>query len=184
MNALAQPAVSFTSPLESEGSLMVNATSFRNAMCRLGAAVNVITTNGEAGRAGFTATAVCSVSDEPPTVLICVNRNSQAGAAIRSNGVVCVNVLRADDNPIADMFSGRAGIWGEERFDCGDWTTLATGAPVLQSALVALDCRVSEIKDVGSHCLCLASVEAIHQGEEGSALMYFQRRYGALLAAA
>lgn len=51
---------------------------YRNAMARLGAAVNIVTTDGVAGRAGFAATAVCSVSDNPPTLLVCLNRNASA----------------------------------------------------------------------------------------------------------
>jgi flavin reductase len=162
----------------------VSASLFRDAMCCFGAAVNVVTTDGELGRAGFTATAVCSVSDEPPTILICVLRSSQAGIALRKNGVLCVNVLRADDLLVADTFAGRSGIWGEDRFRSGAWGSMTTRAPVLQTALAALDCRVFETKDVGSHCVFLAHVEAIHIGKDGSPLLYFQRRYGTLSEAA
>ncbi len=162
---------------------MVSESSFREAMSRLGAAVNVVTTDGPCGRTGFTATAVCSVSDNPPTILVCVHRSSQAGVVLRQNGVLCVNVLRADDIAVADTFAGRSATYGEKRFSFGTWRQLSTGAPALQSALVALDCRISEATEVGSHCVCLARVEAIHEGEQGAALMYFQRRYGMLAAA-
>ncbi|NYT69222.1 flavin reductase [Pusillimonas noertemannii] len=162
---------------------MVSNTSFRDAMSRLGAAVNVVTTDGTGGRAGFTATAVCSVSDEPPTVLVCVHCNSQAGITLRENGLLCINVLRAGDNAVADTFAGRSGVYGNDRFGSGEWYQLSTGAPVLKSALIALDCRIFETQKVGSHCVCLARVEAIHEGHQGPALMYFQRRYSALEAA-
>jgi flavin reductase len=68
-------------------------TEFRNAMAQLGSAVSVITTDGPAGKFGFTASAVCSVTDQPPTLLVCMNRNSWAHAHFKQNGVLCVNVL-------------------------------------------------------------------------------------------
>jgi flavin reductase len=73
----------------------VASQDYRDAMARLGAAVNIVTTDGRAGRAGFTASAVCSVTDNPPTLLVCMNRGSSAYACVRENGVVCVNVLSA-----------------------------------------------------------------------------------------
>ena len=68
---------------------------FREAMSRLGAAVHVITTAGPGGKAGATATAVCSVSDAPPTLLMCLNRRSQTNPAVVENGVFCINTLGA-----------------------------------------------------------------------------------------
>src|ERR1700761_9662778 len=94
----------------------VEPPAFREAMARLGAAVHVVTTAGPAGKTGFTATAVCSVSDAPPTVLVCINRKSQNGLVMRENGVFCVNTLGADAEPIADMFAGRTGAQAEGRF--------------------------------------------------------------------
>src|SRR6266850_2849857 len=82
---------------------------FREAMSRLGAAVHVVTTAGPAGKTGFTATAVCSVSDAPPTLLVCLNRKSAGGPMMRENGVFCVNTLGADAEALADMFAGRTG---------------------------------------------------------------------------
>src|ERR1700754_4437328 len=74
----------------------VEGTQFREAMSRLGAAVHVITTDGVAGMTGFTATAVSSVSDQPPTLLVCLNRRSQITSVLRENGVFCVNTLGAE----------------------------------------------------------------------------------------
>src|SRR5712671_7170405 len=104
---------------------------FREAMSRLGAAVHVVTTAGSAGKTGFTATAMCSVSDAPPTILVCINRKSTGGPMMRENGAFCVNTLGADAEPLADMFAGRTGAQSEARFQLGAWGTLTTGAPVL-----------------------------------------------------
>ena len=84
----------------------VDAAPFREAMSRLGAAVHVITTAGPGGKAGATATAVCSVSDAPPTLLMCLNRRSQTNPVVVENGVFCVNTLGAGEAEIADLFAG------------------------------------------------------------------------------
>ena len=155
----------------------VDVQAFRDAMCRLGAAVHVVTTDGPAGKTGFTATAVCSVSDSPATLLICLNRGATSLAAMRGNGVFCVNTLRAGEENIADTFAGRTKVAREERFNVAQWTTLATGSPVLTSAVVAFDCRVREVKSVASHDVYFGIVEAIHSGAPGAALVYHDRAY-------
>src|SRR6185436_2124155 len=94
---------------------------FREAMSRLGAAVHVITTAGPGGKAGATATAVSSVSDSPPTLLMCLNRRSNTNPSVVENGVFCVNTLGAADAEIADLFAGRTGIGGSDRFATGQW---------------------------------------------------------------
>lgn len=156
----------------------VEQKAFRDAMSRLGAAVHVITTDGPSGKTGFTATAVCSVSDAPPTLLICINRGATSMPILRGNGVFCVNTLRAGDEIVADTFAGRTKVAREERFDTGHgWVTLATGSPVLNTAVVACDCRVIEVKAVASHDIYFGMVEAIHQGPPGPALVYHDRLY-------
>ena len=155
----------------------VDPKAFREAMSRLGAAVHVVTTAGPAGKTGFTATAMCSVSDAPPTILVCINRKSTGGPLMRENGVFCVNTLGADAEPIADMFAGRTGAQTEARFALGTWGTLATGAPVLADAVVALDCRVLEVKAVASHYVVFGAVEAVRMGALGPALVYHDRAY-------
>jgi flavin reductase len=154
----------------------VDAAAFRDAMSRLGAAVHVVTSAGPAGTTGFTATAVASVSDQPATLLVCLNRRSNSAPQLSANGVFCVNTLRADEEAIADLFAGRTGNRAE-RFATGEWTTLATGAPVLATAVVAFDCRVIEIKAVASHNVIFGAVEAIRQGPPGAALVYHERAY-------
>jgi flavin reductase len=157
--------------------LTVAPTLFREAMSRLGAAVHVVTTAGPGGKTGFTATAVCSVSDAPPTILVCLNRRSRGGPVLRENGVFCVNTLGAEGETIADMFAGRTGVANAERFEAGRWTTLKTGAPVMTDAVIAFDCRVVEIKAVASHNVIFGAVEDIRLGPAGPALVYHERAY-------
>ena len=149
---------------------------FREAMSRLGAAVHVVTT-GPAGKAGFTATAVTSVSDQPATLLVCLNRRSQVTPILQENRVLCINTLRAGGDPVADLFAGRTGVPMAERFAGMDWMSLDTGAPVLPSAVIAFDCRVIEVKAVGTHNVIIAGVVALRLGEPGPALVYHERAY-------
>ena len=155
----------------------VEAAAFREAMSRLGAAVHVVTTAGPGGKTGATATAVCSVSDAPPTLLMCLNRRSQTNPVVIENGVFCVNTLGDSGAEIADIFAGRTCVQGSDRFATGDWTVLATGSPVLSTAVVAFDCRILEVRAVASHNVFFGAVEAVRLGPTGPALVYHERAY-------
>ena len=110
---------------------MVDVNQFRNAMALLGGAVSVITTDGPAGRFGFTASAVCSVTDAPPTLLVCMNRASYSNEQFKANGALCVNVLSGEQEHEAKVFAGMVeGVHGEARFQHGQWRALG---PVRQS---------------------------------------------------
>jgi flavin reductase len=148
---------------------------YRDAMARLGAAVSIITTDGPGGRAGFTASAVCSVTDEPPTLLVCLNRSASVYDAFRANGVVAVNVLGHGQQTLSNLFGGKNPL--DERFAAGHWHQQVTGAPALDDALVAFDCRVVDTSQVGSHAILVCEVLAIRSGEPGQGLMYFERAY-------
>jgi flavin reductase (DIM6/NTAB) family NADH-FMN oxidoreductase RutF len=153
----------------------VDSSVFREAMSRLGAAVHVVTTDGPGGKGGFTATAVCAVSDNPSMLLACLNRKSQSTQIFPRNGVLCVNTLGADQEAVAAMFSGRTPM--DERFRAPGWIVLKTGSPVLTTAVVAFDCRIVEVKAVATHNVLIAGVEAIHLGPGGPALVYHERAY-------
>lgn len=156
----------------------VSRPDFREAMARLGAAVSVITSDGVAGRAGLTASAVCSVTDDPATVLVCINRNSNQNATIKANGVLCVNVLSAAQKEISNVFAGLTGATtAEERFGAGTWSRLETGAPVLSGSVVSLDCEIEEVLEKGTHSVFFAAIRAIRLGEHAPALIWWQRDY-------
>src|ERR1700688_3411261 len=155
----------------------VDAAAFRDAMSRLGAAVHVVTTAGPGGKTGFTATAVCSVTDQPAMLLVCLNRRSNSAPLLAQNGVFCVNTLGAAESKLADIFAGRSGVHLEERFSVGEWVTLKTGSPVLTTAVVAFDCRTVEIKAVASHNVIFGAVQAVRLGPSGPALVYHDRAY-------
>jgi flavin reductase (DIM6/NTAB) family NADH-FMN oxidoreductase RutF len=162
-----------------EGSPPVSVEAFRAGMSRLGAAVNIVTTDGPAGKHGITASAVCSVTDSPPTLLVCVNRSSSAHDIIVGNGTLCVNVLGHGHEQLAMLF-GRPGVDPSERFAVDRWTTLVTGAPRLQDATVAFDCRVIDRHAVGTHSVIFSEVVGIATAASGQGLVYFDRHFHAL----
>ena len=155
---------------------MVEATDFRNAMSLLTSAVNVVTTMGDSGRHGFTASAVCSVTDTPPTLLVCMNRSSRSYTNFIENKVLCVNVLSTDQANLSNAFAS-SKFSSEQRFEQGKWTELETGSPVLQDALVSFDCEIGQIHEVGTHTILICPIVAIQQNQEDQALVYFNRAY-------
>lgn len=154
---------------------------YRHAMSRLAAAVNIITSEGPAGRAGFTASAVCSVTDEPPTLLVCLNRNASVYQAVRANGVLCVNSLAPGQQDLSNLFGGKTAM--ADRFGAASWTSGVTGSPLLAAATVSFDCRITSSAEVGSHDVLFCEVLAIHVGDTAHGLVYFDRRYHEILPA-
>lgn len=155
---------------------MIETQEFRNGMAMLSGAVNVITTGGSEGLAGFTATAVCSVTDQPPTLLVCMNRSSYAHRFFTANGVLCVNLLGADQQGLSGLFADRE-VSMEQRFQRAAWRALETGSPALDDALVSFDCRISQIHEVGSHSIFYCEVVQMRQSDPRPGLVYFNRNY-------
>ena len=155
----------------------VDPTQFREAMSQLGAAVHVVTTAGPAGMAGFTATAVVSVSDQPRD-LAGVPQPAQPVLAdpAREPRALRQHVARRRRHD-RRRIRGRTSVPMVQRFDSGTWTALSTGAPVLTDAVVAFDCRVIEVKAVATHNVVFAGVVAVRRGKPGPALVYHERAY-------
>jgi len=154
----------------------VSKTEFRNAMARVCSPVNVITTAGPAGRGGVTATAMCSVSDEPPTLLVCINNKSTQTKLFQTNGKFCVNVLSAEHQNLAGIFAGSVTKM-DDRFVSTEWIEIENKLPALKSAMVSFACEVIDIQRVASHNIMIGRVFQIHQRADGSPLLYFDRHY-------
>lgn len=154
---------------------MIEASDFKNGMALLTTAVSVVTTKGTSGAHGFTASAVCSVTDTPPTLLVCMNHTSRSHAHFIENKTLSVNVLGAQHESISNTFASK--LCSEERFEQGSWTELTTGAPVLEDALVSFDCEIEQIQQVGTHSIFMCRVVAIKQSQQEESLIYFNRAY-------
>lgn len=136
----------------------LNPEMFRKAMRSLAAGVNIICTQHDGERSGLTATAVCSVSADPPSLLVCVNRNGDAHDKISRSGILSVNVLSSEQEQLAKRFAGADGAKGADKFSTARWGTLKTGAPILKDALASFDCEVVERVHAGSHSVFICRV--------------------------
>ena len=152
---------------------------FRDAMACLGAAVNIITTDGPAGQAGFTASAVCSVTDSPPTLLVCLNRGASVWPVFNDNRTLCVNTLNAGQESLSNLFGGKTPM--AERFAAARWQTGDTGCPRLDDALASFDCRISQVVSVGTHDILFCEIVAITRHPVPQGLVWFDRGYHALM---
>ncbi len=157
-----------------------DSAQFREAMSRVAASVHIVATDGPAGLGGLTATSFASISADPPMLLFCIHKGSPTADRMLENGVFCVNELRPEHQPLADVFAGRGGHRLEERFSAGGWGKLSTGAPALEGALASFDCRLVEAKEVGTHLIMIGAVEAVAYGEATEALAYVHRAYRSL----
>ncbi|WP_342364140.1 flavin reductase family protein [Terrarubrum flagellatum] len=147
-------------------------------MRNVAGAVSIVTASVDGRCAGLTATSLTALSADPPTIIVCVNRAASAWPTIQRAGRFAINVLAARHQSIADRFAGRGGHKGEERFAEGDWTTLITGAPILQGTLATLDCEIEEAIDRHSHTILIGRVKAIQASQEEGALLYWRGLYG------
>jgi flavin reductase (DIM6/NTAB) family NADH-FMN oxidoreductase RutF len=151
---------------------------FREGMSRVAGAVHLVATDGPAGRAGFTATAVTPVTDDPPSLLVCVNTSGRSAKALLANGAFAVSTLASDDQSLAELFAGRSPA--EDRFAAGEWQRGATGSPLLATALVSFDCRISDARVVATHHVIIAEILEIRLGRSRSPLIYQGRLYHGL----
>ena len=155
----------------------VTVDAFRAAMSCVASSVSVVTSDGPAGRAGMTVSSMCSVSDDPPSVLVCVNRNAQASEIIQTNGSLCVNVLHEDQDYVSVAFSDDYLDANVDLFVSGDWDRLQTGSPALIPALVNLDCRIEESLLFGTHYILVGVITSVRINASGQPLIYAGRRY-------
>jgi flavin reductase (DIM6/NTAB) family NADH-FMN oxidoreductase RutF len=158
--------------------MSIDLDSFKTGMRWLASGVCLITTvDGAGARQGLTATAVCSVSAVPPTLLCCINRNSSSHAAIRAAGVFAVNVLCVDDRVLAERFGSPIG--SDAKFSEGLWQVGVTGAPLLESALASFDCRIAHAVEVATHGILFGEIQAIKLRQTtAKPLLYAQGAYG------
>lgn len=148
----------------------------REAMRLVAGAVSVVTAGLGDARTGATVTTAHSLSVDPQTMLVSINLGSSTWPAIERFGHFCVNVLHADQKGVADRFAGRGGIKGADRYVGSLWSTIATGAGVLDGALASIDCEVEHVVKRHSHALVIGAVRGA-VARPGPALLYRQGQY-------
>ena len=150
--------------------------AFKEAMGRFAGAVNAITTEEHGQPSGLIATAVCSLSFAPPSILACVNKGASSHNAIVRRGVFAVNLLSPKLAEVASLFQKEKG---SARFAPGLWRAGRTGSPMLIGAPLSLDCTLANVYDGFSHSILIGLVEKVELGEGDAhhSLLWQGRRY-------
>ena len=157
----------------------VDAQEFKIGMRQLTAGVTIVTTAIGGERRGLTATAVCSLSAEPPSLLACVNREAGAHDPTLQSRVFCVNLLADHHTELASIFANNDRT--DERFLNGDWGILETGAPVLMDSLASFDCILGQTMKADTHTVLTGRVQAVRSNEKLHPLLYSQGRFGSFV---
>ncbi len=159
----------------------ISSKDYRGGLRHFASGVTLVSTRHGHARAGLTATAVCSVTAEPPRLVIFVNKEVAASHLIMQSGALCVNVMAAEQEEIAKAFAGMIpDATGDKRFDYGQWDELVTGVPVLQQALANFDCRVVKVLEESTHHAFLCEVLATRERNDGEALIYLNGAFRSL----
>jgi flavin reductase (DIM6/NTAB) family NADH-FMN oxidoreductase RutF len=158
----------------------VSSDDFRGAMRHLTGGVSVITAGRGSDISGMTVTSVSSLSVEPSSLIVSVNRAASSWPLLKRYGHFGVNILTADQIDIAERFTGKGGLNGAERFAGAEWTTRASGVPLLVGALAAIDCEVEDIVERHSHAIVIGRVRDLQLSARTAALAYWQGRYVAI----
>jgi len=160
----------------------VSAEQFRSGMRMFAAGCTIIATADGVERAGLTATAVCSVSADPPLLLVCVNKNVHAHALIEHSRVLSVNILGRTSEGVAKVFAGMdSSIRGADRFSVGKWTTGKSGAPILSEANAVMDCVVVNAHTEGTHSIFVCIVVDVVADDVGNPLVYYDGNFSSVI---
>jgi flavin reductase (DIM6/NTAB) family NADH-FMN oxidoreductase RutF len=161
----------------------IQGDSFRRALSQFASGITVVTTRDPEGRPqGLTASAFCSVSLEPPLVLVCIDNRSDVTEALRASGLFGVSVLQEDQEELSRRFSSG----GPEKFQGLELRTGPAGAQLVPGALAHLECRLRSTHPEGDHTIFVGEVVSLAVSA-GRPLLYhgsaYRRLAGDLAAA-
>ena len=157
-----------------------SADDYRRAMRHLVGAVSVISVGCGDNVSGMTVTSVSSLSLDPPSLIVSVNRASSSWPLLREHRAFGINMLRADQIDIAERFSGKNGLKGAERFAGADWITRPSGVRLLSGALAAFECEAEEVIERHSHAIVIGGVGHVQLSTHNAALAYWHGDYVAI----
>lgn len=161
---------------EEEKELTVQLVAFKEAMSRFASGVTVITTGYEGTVHGMTASSFCSLSLNPPLILVCVAQCARSHALIQKSGVFAVNILSADQLDWGMRFAGLIPEI-EDRFADIAYQTALTGSPILPSTLSWVDCKLRHAYAGGDHTIFVGEAIAGGIGQDGLPLLYYNRNW-------
>ena len=151
------------------------AASFRSAMRRLAATVTIVTGGPPEQRGGFAATAVCSVSTEPPALLVCVNRKASLHDSLTMGRLFCVNLLHDQHGELSSVFGGK--VPSADRFNYGTWDHDDAGTAYLSDAQANVFCVVDALMAYGTHTIVVGKVQHVRLHGEVAPLVYSDGKF-------
>jgi len=157
-----------------------SSAAFRSAMRHLAAGVSIVTVGRGKDITGMTVTSLSSLSVDPPTLIVSINRASSSWPLLLRERFFGVNILTSDQIDIAEKFNGKGGLKGAERFAGAQWMTRASGTPLLADALAAIDCEVEDIMERHTHGIVIGRVLDMQLSPRSAALAYWQGQYVAI----
>ncbi|MGD9719964.1 MAG: flavin reductase family protein [Pirellulales bacterium] len=155
--------------------MAVDQADFRRALGHFAAGVTVVTTKFDGKNSGITVTAFSSLSLEPPLVLICIDQRARMHERLPVGGAFAVNMLRDDQELVSREFATSKG----DPFAVVGHREGATGVPILEGTLCAIECKIVERLPGGDHTIIIGEVETTHL-REGKPLLYFRGGYSQL----
>jgi len=142
----------------------VTADEFQFALRQIASPVGIITAQSGKVQEGLTATAIGFVTAEPPTMLVCINRDTPLEKLIAESGAFAVNFLSQEQFRLAHLFT--TGSSAQERFDKGAWNTIVTGSPILDQSAASFDCELEETVGVGTHNVHIGRIVGVVANEQ------------------
>lgn len=149
-------------------------------MQMLAASVTVITSATKEGRRGMTATAVCSLAADPPSLVVSINRTARTFESIINSRKLCVNLLAENQQEIANVFASSRGN-SEAKFElCGSWCSSKSDQPMLNDSVANFVCDVDRWMVTKTHCVVIAKISEMRLREDLKPLLYFARNYAGI----
>jgi flavin reductase (DIM6/NTAB) family NADH-FMN oxidoreductase RutF len=169
--------VDMQEPTAESNAKVIDAKSFWRALGQRATGSTIVTARSAEGPAGFLGLSATHLCAEPPLMLASIDKRTSALSTVLAAGHFAVNFLGHDASAIADTFGGKGSLKGAARFETGSWGTLTTGAPVLMSAIGAMDCRLEETIERHGVCIVIGRVVDVLNGSGGSPLVHFRGGY-------
>jgi flavin reductase (DIM6/NTAB) family NADH-FMN oxidoreductase RutF len=156
---------------------IIDAKAFWRALGQRAIGSTIVTARSADGPAGFLGLSASHISADPPLMLASIDRRTSALQTVLAARHFAVNFLPSDASEIADLFGGKGTLKGADRFNIGQWQTLTTGAPVLATALGAMDCTLEDTIERGGICIVIGRVVDVLVGSGGNPLIHFRGGY-------
>ena len=156
---------------------IIDAKAFWRALGQRAIGSTIVTARSADGPAGFLGLSASHISADPPLMLASIDKRTSALQTVLAARHFAVNFLPSDASEIADLFGGKGTLKGADRFNIGRWQTLTTGAPVLATALGAMDCTLEDTIERGGICIVIGRVVDVLVGSGGNPLIHFRGGY-------